>query len=61
MKDLRGKWENVENIPTIFTYHPSYLLYNNTLRAKRQFWEDMLGVMQKLNIPISQKQKEYFL
>ena len=61
MKDLRGKWENVENIPTIFTYHPSYLLYNNTLRAKRQFWEDMLEVMQKLNIPISQKQKEYFL
>ena len=61
MKDLRGKWECVENIPTIFTYHPAYLLHNNTLRTKREMWEDMLAVMQKLNLPISEKQREYFL
>ena len=61
LKDVRGKWESVENIPTIFTYHPTYLLHNNTLRAKRQLWEDMLKVMQKLNLPISNKQKDYFL
>ncbi|MCH2046336.1 MAG: uracil-DNA glycosylase [Saprospiraceae bacterium] len=61
LKDLRGKWERVENIPTIFTYHPTYLLHNNTLRAKRQLWEDMLEVMKKLKLPISDKQKEYFL
>ena len=61
MKDIRGKWECVENIPTIFTYHPTYLLHNNTLRAKREMWEDMLAVMQKLNLPISEKQRHYFL
>ena len=61
LKDVRGKWENVENIPTIFTHHPTYLLHNNTLRAKRQIWDDMLKVMQKLNLPISNKQKDYFL
>lgn len=61
MKELRGKWECVENIPTIFTYHPTYLLHNNTLRVKREMWEDMLAVMQKLNLPISDKQRDYFL
>lgn len=61
LKDVRGKWESVDNIPTIFTHHPTYLLHNNTLRVKRQIWDDMLKVMQKLNLPISNKQKNYFL
>jgi DNA polymerase len=42
------------------TYHPSYLLRNDTITARRAVWEDMLAVMQKLNMPISAKQLQYF-
>jgi hypothetical protein len=31
------------------------------IRAKRQVWEDMLKVMEKLGLPISEKQRGYFL
>jgi DNA polymerase len=43
------------------TYHPSYLLRNQSLHEKRKVWEDMLQVMEKLGLPISEKQRNYFL
>jgi len=43
------------------TYHPAYLLRNQALGEKRRVWEDMLSVMEKLALPISQKQQNYFL
>jgi DNA polymerase len=43
------------------TYHPAYLLRNQSLSEKRRVWEDMLQVMEKLGLPISQKQRDYFL
>jgi uracil-DNA glycosylase len=43
------------------TYHPAYLLRNQAMSEKRKVWEDRLAVMEKLEMPISQKQRNYFL
>lgn len=61
MRDCRGNWFEFNGIPLMITYHPSYLLRNATNTAKRIVWEDMLQVMKFLNMPISEKQRNYFL
>jgi DNA polymerase len=61
MASMRGTWQSFEGIPLIFTYHPSYLLFNDTMKTKRAAWEDMLKAMEKVGLPISAKQKGYFL
>jgi DNA polymerase len=43
------------------TYHPAYLLRNQALSEKRKVWEDVLQVMERLEMPISAKQRGYFL
>ena len=58
---LRGNWQTYRNIPLMPTYHPAYLLRNQALSEKRRVWEDMLAVMEKLAMPISEKQRNYFL
>src|SRR2546425_8068380 len=58
---LRGQWQTYRNIPLMPTFHPSYLLRPENATQKRAVWEDMLQVMQKLALPISEKQKRYFL
>ena len=62
VSSLRGVWHQLEDIlPVRVTYHPSYLLRNEALSARRAVWEDMLAVMEKLELPISDKQRGYFL
>lgn len=61
MRECRGKWFSFENIPLLITYHPSYLLRNATKEAKRTVWEDMLHLMEFLEMPISPRQRQYFL
>ena len=58
---LRGNWKTYRGIPLMPTYHPAYLLRNQALGEKRRVWEDMLQVMEKLGLPISDKQRNYFL
>ena len=58
---LRGQWQTYRNIPFMPTYHPSYLMRNQALIEKRRVWEDMLQVLEKLEMPISEKQRGYFL
>jgi uracil-DNA glycosylase len=58
---LRGIWKTFRNIPVMPTYHPAYLLRNQSLSEKRKVWEDMLQVLEKLGAPISEKQRSYFL
>ncbi len=59
---MRGKWHDLAGAPVRVTYHPSYLLQSGaTGNAKRLLWEDMLAVMEKLGLPISEKQRGYFL
>jgi DNA polymerase len=58
---LRGNWQTYRGIPLMPTYHPSYLLRNQAPMEKRRVWEDMLQVMEKLEMPISERQRNFFL
>ncbi len=58
---LRGNWRSYRGTPLMPTYHPAYLLRNQALSERRRIWEDMLQVMEKLGMPISEKQRNYFL
>ncbi len=58
---LRGQWQEYRGIPLMPTFHPSYLLRNQSMTEKRKVWEDMLAVMEKLEMPISEKQRNFFL
>ena len=57
---LRGTWMEYRGIPVMPTYHPSYLLRNQLISVKREVWEDMLQVLLRLGVPISEKQRGYF-
>lgn len=61
MARLRGRWHEFEGIPLMATYHPAYLLRNQSLGEKRKVWEDMLLVLERLGRPITEKQQGYFL
>ncbi|HUB66378.1 MAG TPA: uracil-DNA glycosylase [Candidatus Methylacidiphilales bacterium] len=58
---LRGKFLEYRGIALMPTYHPSYLLRNQSNTEKRKVWEDLLKVMGRLEMPISEKQRGYFL
>jgi uracil-DNA glycosylase len=58
---LRGKFLEYRSTPVMPTYHPSYLLRNQSNTEKRKVWDDLLKVMERLEMPISEKQRGYFL
>jgi len=60
MRDLRGRWLEFQGAPVMVTYHPAYLLRNQSLSEKRKVWEDMLLVLEKLGKKISAKQRAFF-
>jgi DNA polymerase len=57
----RGRFAELRGIPVMPTYHPSYLLRNQALAEKRKVWEDMLQVLERLERPITDKQRGFFL
>ena len=57
----RGNWMSLRDTPLMPTFHPAYLLRNQALSEKRKVWEDMLQVLEKLDAPISEKQRNFFL
>jgi DNA polymerase len=64
---LRGRFFDLDEIPVSVTYHPSYILRVEgdsddelARREKRKVWEDTLAVMEKLEMPISEKQRGFF-
>jgi len=61
MRELRGRWHSYNGTPLMITYHPAYLLRNQSPSEKRKVWEDMLQVLERLKKPISEKQRSYFL
>jgi uracil-DNA glycosylase len=61
MRELRGHWHSYNGTPLMITYHPAYLLRNQSPSEKRKVWEDMLQVLERLEKPISEKQRNYFL
>ena len=42
----RGKWQTYMDIPTLATYHPSFLL--RSPNRKKEAWQDLQDVMRKL-------------
>ena len=60
MGACRGKFFEFNGTPVMVTYHPSYLLRNNTNAAKRVVWEDILCAMRKVGLPISAAQEKFF-
>ncbi|MCS6971426.1 MAG: uracil-DNA glycosylase [Turneriella sp.] len=53
---LRGKWHSYNGIPVMPTYHPSFLLRHGgetgNTPHKREVWNDIKLVMQKLGLPV---------
>ena len=60
MTKIRGQWNAFKGIPLLPTFHPSYLLRNQSMKTKRLVWEDMLTVMERLKMPITDKQRGFF-
>jgi uracil-DNA glycosylase len=60
MREMRGRWHTHEETPLMITYHPSYLLRPDGALQKRKVWEDMLQVMERIDRPITEKQRNYF-
>ncbi|MBX3732654.1 MAG: uracil-DNA glycosylase [Verrucomicrobiae bacterium] len=58
---LRGRWQRYRGIPVMPTFHPAYLLRKESAGEKRKVWEDMLAVMERLGLPISARQRGFFL
>jgi DNA polymerase len=67
MGAARGAWHDYMGTPLRATYHPSYLLRQEGLtsasakKIKRDAWEDLLAVMERTGMSISEKQRRYFL
>ncbi len=59
--EIRGHWKLFAGKPVMVTYHPSYILRNGSNRSKRVVWEDLLQVMERTGMTISDKQRGYFL
>jgi uracil-DNA glycosylase family 4 len=60
MRELRGRWHAYNGIPLMITYHPAYLLRNQAPSEKRKVWEDMLQVLERLDCPVTERQRNYF-
>lgn len=66
MGGVRGRWQDFRGIPVMPTFHPSYLLRSEDgadkgRAEKRKTWEDMLQVLERLQRPISDRMRGFFL
>ena len=61
LSQIRGEWHTFGMTPLMVTFHPSYLLRNGTMGTKRKVWEDILKVMERTGMEISDKQRGFFL
>lgn len=52
---LRGKWHRYRGIPTIVTYHPSYLLRNPA--GKKDAWADLQALMLAMGVKPPDRRK----
>jgi len=57
---LRSRWHELQGIPVMPTFHPTYLIRNQSNTEKRKVWEDLLQVLEKLGCEISEKQRGFF-
>jgi DNA polymerase len=59
--EVRGRWSEFAGKPVMVTYHPSYILRNGSNRSKRAIWEDLLLVMERVGLAVSERQRGFFL
>jgi DNA polymerase len=43
------------------TFHAAHLIQNPAISERRKVWEDLMLVMEKLGIPVSERQRGFFL
>jgi DNA polymerase len=67
ISSLREQTHEFAGVPVVVTYHPSFLLRQESepdaekaRASKRKVWEDMLKVMEQLGMPVSEKQRGFF-
>ncbi len=61
LNEVRCRWHDFQGKPLMVTYNPSYILNNPSNRSKRAVWEAFLLVMERAQLPISDKQRKFFL
>lgn len=52
---LRGRFHDYKGIPVICTYHPAYLLPHRNPDKKKDVWEDMKKLMERMGRPVTGK------
>ncbi|MDF1656464.1 MAG: uracil-DNA glycosylase [Verrucomicrobiales bacterium] len=67
ISSLREQRHEFAGVPVFVTYHPSFLLRQESepnaekaRASKRKVWEDMLKVMEHIGMPVSEKQRGFF-
>jgi DNA polymerase len=49
---LRGRFHDFQGIPVMCTYHPAFLLPGRSPHKKRDVWEDMKKLLERMGRPI---------
>jgi uracil-DNA glycosylase family 4 len=52
---LRGRFHDFKGIPVLVTYHPAYLLPHRSPEKKREVWDDMKWLLEKMGRPVPAK------
>ena len=52
---LRGRFHDYKGIPVMCTYHPAFLLPSRSPHKKKDVWEDMKMLLQRMGRPIPQR------
>jgi uracil-DNA glycosylase family 4 len=61
VESSRSVWRDFEGVPTMTTFHAAHLIQNPAIAERRKVWEDLMLVMEKLGIPVSERQRGFFL
>jgi DNA polymerase len=49
---LRGRFHDYKGIPVMCTYHPAFLLPTRSPQKKKDVWEDMKKLLERMGRPI---------
>lgn len=52
---LRGRFHDYKGIPVLCTYHPAFLLPGRSPHKKKDVWEDMKQLLERMGRPIPQR------
>jgi DNA polymerase len=61
IESSRSVWRDFEGVPAMTTFHAAHLVQNPAIAERRKVWEDLMLVMEKLGIPVSARQRGFFL